>query len=168
MTIIGFKRRLCWFFVNHVYVGTRHFEKKRKLLQKLGHQVGKGSKIVGPIFCTGQLIIGEDCWIGKNLMVNGNGTVIIGNRCDVAPEVTFQTGGHNVGNHDRRAGEGFTANISVGNGCWIGVRSTLLGGIKIDDGCVIAACSCVNRNVEKDMLVGGVPAKVLKENVEWK
>lgn len=60
----------------------------------IGYRIGKGSKVVGPIECLGQFECGENCWIGKNLKINGNGTVKIGNNCDIAPEVTFQTGGH--------------------------------------------------------------------------
>lgn len=40
-------------------------------------------------FCTGTLCIGANCWIGRNLTVHGNGSVIIGDNCDIAPDVTF-------------------------------------------------------------------------------
>ena len=150
------------FLINSIYSGTKAFEKKRKLLNKLGHQIGEGTKIVTPFFCTGKLITGKDCWIGKNLTINGNGTVIIGDNCDIAPEVTFQTGSHKIGSHNRRAGDGFNADIKLGDGCWVGVRSTLLGGVEVEDGCIIAACACVNKSVAKNTLVGGVPSKVIR------
>lgn len=165
MTLQGIKNRWAYYLVNQWYAGTREkfFEKKRRLLNSLGHEIGEGTKIVGPVECSGKLVIGRDCWIGKNLTVNGNGTVFIGDRCDIAPEVTFQTGSHEIGNHERRAGEGLRENVVVGNGCWIGGRSTILGGVCIGDGAVVAACACVNKNVEHDTLVGGVPAKVIRE-----
>lgn len=163
MTYKGLQKRMCMFLVNHVYSGTKHFEKKRRLLQKAGFTIGEGSKIVGPIFCTGQLIIGKNCWIGKNLTVNGNGTVTIGDCCDIAPDVTFQTGTHRIGTHGRRAGEGSNRDIFVGNGCWLCVRSTVLGGVRIGDGSVVAACGCVNKDVAQDTLVGGVPADTIRK-----
>lgn len=163
MTLLGFKRRILWFLINKVYVGTKSFEKKRTLMMKLGHEIGQGTKVVGPVFCTGKMIVGENCWLGKNLFVNGNGTVKIGNNCDIAPEVAFQTGGHEIGNADRRAGKGIKYDISVGNGCWIGARSTILGGVHISDGCVVAACACVCKDTEEDSLVGGVPARMIKK-----
>ena len=163
MTITGIKTRWRWFLINRVYSGTTHFEQKRKLLIKLGHNVGKGTKIVGPIYSTGCLDIGEDCWIGKNLTFNGNGTVRIGYNCDIAPEVTFQTGSHKIGTHEHRAGEGYNADITIGNGCWLGVRSTVVAGVSVGDGSVVAACACVTKSVSEDMLVGGIPAKVIKE-----
>ena len=106
--------------------------------------------------------IGKNCWIGKNLIGNGNGFIQIGDNCDIAPEVTFLTGGHQIGTHTRRAGVGEHYTISVGNGVWIGARSTLLRSISIGDGSVIAACSCVHRDVGCDLLVAGVPARPVR------
>lgn len=163
MTLAGMKNRLYGFLVNHVYAGTRHFEKKRVLLQKMGHSIGQGTKIVGPVFCTGKLRIGQNCWIGKNLTVNGNGTVTIGDNCDIAPEVTFQTGTHEIGTHQRRAGAGSNRDIHVGSGCWLCVRSTVLGGVRIMDGSVVAACACVTADVEENTVTGGVPAKTIRK-----
>lgn len=165
MTLRGLKIKWAYYCVNKRFAGTKskHFEKKRMLLNSIGHEIGEGTKIVGPVDCTGKLIAGKNCWIGKNLTINGNGTVVIGDNCDLAPEVVFQTGGHETGTHERRAGRGFNKDITVGNGCWIGGRSTILGGVRIGDGCIVAACACVNKNVGDDNLVGGVPAGVIKE-----
>ena len=163
MTLTGMKNRIYWVLINHVYAGTRCFEKKRILLEKLGHQIGEGTKVVGPLFCTGRLVIGENCWIGKNLKVNGNAVVTIGSNCDIAPEVTFQTGTHAIGAHQRRAGSGFNQDIFVGDGCWLCVRSTILGGVHIGNGSVVAACACVSADVEQDTVVGGVPAKTIRK-----
>lgn len=153
--INGIKRRTTLFLVNHVYRGTGHFEKKRKLLNRIGFEIGEGTKVVGPIECTGHLIVGKNCWIGKNLKVNGNGTVTIGDNCDIAPEVTFQTGGHLIGDETRRAGEGVIFNQSVGSGTWIGGRSTILNGTNIGKSCMIAGCACVIRDIPDNSLAGG-------------
>ena len=73
----GLKRRYNLFLVNKRYCGAKDFEKKRKLLNAIGYEIGEGTKIVGPIECYGKLKIGENCWIGKNFKVNGNGAVEI-------------------------------------------------------------------------------------------
>lgn len=161
----GIKNRFVYFCVNKLYVGTnqKFFERKRKLLNLIGHEIAEGTKVVGPLECTGKLIVGKNSWIGKNLKINGNGTVVIGNNCDIGPEVTFQTGSHEPGTYLRRAGNGFNSSITVGNGVWIGVRATILSGVQIGNGCVVGACACVNKTMSEDILIGGVPAKNIKE-----
>lgn len=161
--IRAIKKRWVLYLVNKVYKGTAHFKRKRKLLQSIGWKIGAGTKIVAPIEVCGTIVIGGNCWIGKNLRVNGNGTVTIGDNCDIAPEVTFQTGGHKIGSADRRAGEGCIFNQRVGDGSWIGGRSTILNNTTIGKSCVVAGCSCVVKDVEDNCLVGGVPAKVIRK-----
>ena len=51
---------------------------------------------------------------------------------------------------------------------WIGTRVTVLNGVRVGDGAVIAAGSLVTADVPAGSLVGGVPAKIIKENVDWK
>lgn len=58
--------------------------------------------------------------------------------------------------------------IVIGNNVWIGLNVTILKGVTIGDGAVIAAGSVVTKNVAPRSLVGGVPAKVIRENVKWK
>jgi acetyltransferase-like isoleucine patch superfamily enzyme len=60
-----------------------------------------------------------------------------------------------------------TLPIRIGNNVWIGVKATILKGVTIGDGAVIAAGSVVNKDVPAYSLVGGVPAKVLRSNVNW-
>lgn len=160
----GVKRKYVFFCVNRLYAGAkpRFFERKRKLLNSIGFELGEGTKVVGPIEWTGSFRCGKNCWLGKNMKINGNGSVIMGDNCDVAPEVTFQTGGHEIGTADRRAGAGCIFHQAVGNGVWIGGRVTILNNAHIGDGCVIAGCACVTKDVPDNLLVGGVPAKTIK------
>ena len=162
MKIRTLKKYVSLFLVNKIYAGVKHFEKKRKLLNSIGYEIGEDSKIVGPIDNTGKLTVGKNCWIGKNLTIHGNGEVIIGDNCDIAPDVMFLTGGHKIGDSFRRAGEGEKYSIRIGNGVWIGARSTVSGNVQIGNGSVVAACACVTKGIEENKLVGGVPAKVIR------
>lgn len=137
------KQILVKYMVNHLLVGTKYFRLKRNLLRSIGYQIGENTKIVGPVINTGSICIGKNCWIGKNLTVHGNGTVIIGDNCDIAPDVMFLTGGHQIGDATRRANQGETYTITVGNGVWIGARATVLLNTTVGDGAVISACTCV-------------------------
>ena len=61
-----------------------------------------------------------------------------------------------------------TQPIIIGNNVWIGTNVTILKGVTIGDGAIIAAGSVVTKNIPAHTLATGIPAKVIKENVEWK
>ncbi|MBN9312778.1 MAG: acyltransferase [Chryseobacterium sp.] len=61
-----------------------------------------------------------------------------------------------------------TAPIVIGNKVWIGTNVTVLKGVTIGDGAVIAAGSLVNKDIPENCLAAGVPAKVIRTNVQWK
>jgi maltose O-acetyltransferase len=166
MKIIFFKicRKFCLFIINNFFSTTNFFYLKNILLKISGISVGKNSKIVGPIRIgtVASLKIGNDCWIGSGLNIYGNGNVAIGDRCDLAPDISFVTGSHEIGDTNRRAGKGISYSIEVSDGCWIGARATIVGNIKINTSSIVGASSLVNKNVLENTIVGGVPAKVIK------
>ena len=147
------------FLVNKLFCGTRFFGIKRKLLKNCGFVIGKNTKVVGPLRVTGDLIIGENCWIGTGFTVHGNGSVTIGSDCDIAPDVVFLTGSHEIGDSGRRAGKGKKFDIVIGNSSWVGARSTFCENIAIGNSCIIGACSFVNKNFSTDTFIAGAPAK---------
>jgi len=92
-----------------------------------------------------------------------DGPVRIGSHCDIGPGVMLVTGSHFLGESKRRAGNGFAEPIVIGNGCWIGARSLILGGVTVGDSCVIAAGSVViPGEYPSHVLLSGVPAGVTK------
>ena len=58
--------------------------------------------------------------------------------------------------------------IIIGSHVWVGDRATILKGVTIGSGSVIACGAIVTRDVPENTLVAGVPAKVIRENVHWK
>lgn len=165
MNIKNHCRKIVLFVINHFMSGNYLWKTKNKLLRLFGVSIGENVKIVGPLkidVCS-NLKIGDNCWIGRNLTVMGNSDVVIGDNCDLAPDVYFVTGTHEIGDFKRRAGKGYCQPINVGHGCWIGVKAILLAGVNLGDGCVVAAGSVVNKSVENNLLVGGIPARTLKK-----
>lgn len=57
--------------------------------------------------------------------------------------------------------------IYIGNHCWIGTNAIILPGTKLGNNCVVAAGSIVNKEFPNNCLIGGIPARILKENIEW-
>ena len=117
------------------------------------------------IYGRGKLHIGKDTWLSPGVIIHThtNADIHIGDCCDIGPNVEFIPGSHRISNASRRAGEGIAKPITVGNGTWIGARSIILGGITIGEGCVIAAGSVVTKNVPKNSLVAGIPARIKRQ-----
>ena len=163
-TVSKISRKVCLFIINNFFSTTRYFKLKRYLLNFSGIKVGKDTKVVAPLYLgtVATLTIGEGCWIGSGLNIYGNGNVVIGDRCDIAPDVSFVTGSHEMGGVERRAGKGVSYEIKIENGCWIGARVTILGDVTISNSSVIGTCSLVNKSIAASVIAAGVPAKIVK------
>jgi acetyltransferase-like isoleucine patch superfamily enzyme len=81
----------------------------------------------------------------------------------VGARVLFLTSGHEIGPSERRAGPVHSSPITVEDGCWIGAGSILLPGVTIGRGSIVAAGSVVTKDVAPDTLVGGIPARPIRE-----
>lgn len=141
--------------------------KVRKLILKAsGCKIASGVAINYDIKVAGNAIeIQENTWlsIGSRLVssYNWNERIKIGKNCDIGPFVVIQTGTHEIGNSERRAGKGKCLPVTIGEGTWVGARATILGGANIGNGCVIGAGSLVlPGNYPENSLLVGVPAKV--------
>lgn len=157
------KRNICIGVVNTFLKGTHFYSIKRNLLRIGGIQVARNVRVVAPIFVTADLTIGENTFIGREFSVYGNGSVAIGKNCDFGPAVSVLTGSHEIGDANHRAGNGKSYHITFEDGSWIGARSTFLGDISVKKGAVIASGAVVINEVAENTLVGGVPAKMIKE-----
>ena len=58
--------------------------------------------------------------------------------------------------------------IKIGNHVWIGQGASILKGVRIGDGSIVAAAAVVTKDVPAHVAVGGIPAKVINENINWK
>jgi maltose O-acetyltransferase len=146
---------------------SRFFQLRRWLLRIAKVNVAENVSFCGRgwVYGRGILTIGCDTWIspGSVFYTHLDAPVSIGSNCDIGPGVEFVTGGHTIGDPTRRAGIGNAKAISIGNGCWIGARSTILGGVQVGAGCVIAAGSVVTQDVPPHCLVAGVPARIKRK-----
>jgi maltose O-acetyltransferase len=128
--------------------------------------MGRGACVCGRgwIYGRGALSIGDGSWLspGVTIHTHREASIAIGNRCDIGPGVEFITGSHVIGDPKRRAGAGTARPIAVGDGCWIGAGSRVLGGVRIGEGAIVAAGAVVTRDVASHTLVAGVPAVAKK------
>lgn len=154
-----------WIF-NHFCSGYTHFWKlKNAVLHLACVSTESTTKVVGPIHMGSAVIlhVGSGTWLGTDFYVYGSGECTIGNNCDIAPNVRVITGSHDIGNSNRRAGTGKHFKVGVGDGCWIGADSSIYGDTYIGNGSIVAVGAVVNKTVAPNSLVGGVPAKIIRD-----
>lgn len=119
-----------------------------------------------------KLIIGVNCKMGDYVHIAAGERVIIGDNCLMASKIYISDINH--GDYsgifeysspstmpDSRTL--YTRPVTIGNNVWIGENVSILSGVNIGDGCIIGANSVVNRNIPKNCIVAGVPAKVIKK-----
>ena len=111
------------------------------------------------------LTVGANVGLGTHSFYGCAGGITIGNNVLVGNYVSFHSENHIFDNRERViADQGVTRKgIVVGNDCWIGAKSTILDGAIIGDGCVVAAGSVVRGEIPPFSVIGGIPAKVIKQ-----
>jgi acetyltransferase-like isoleucine patch superfamily enzyme len=144
------------------------FRTRTALLRAAGVTIGKHSLIQGKLRVTGPgnpcelLNIGEGTLITGGLHVDLGAAVRIGDMVRIGHDVSLLTINHAVGPCYLRAGTSFFAEIVIGNGAWLASRCTVLPGVSIGAGAIVAAGSVVTRDVPAHTLVAGVPARVIR------
>lgn len=136
---------------------------RKRLLGLSGIQIGRETKIHGKCWFGGSdIYIGDRSWINYGVTFDNSARITIGADCLIGPQVIFVTSGHKIGPPSRRGGDATAAAISIGDGCWIGARASVLAGVTVGDGCVIAAGSVVVGDCVANTLYAGVPAKPIR------
>ena len=103
--------------------------------------VNKGAMIE----CACHISIGDDCLLGRDVLIRDSDGHIIDNNLD---RVSIP--------------------VVIEDHVWIGSKAMVLKGVRIGKGAIVAAGAVVTRDVPAGCLVAGVPAKVIRENVTWK
>lgn len=110
--------------------------------------------------------MGKGCYINRGVEFYSGSSrdvkIELSDNVWIGPHVFFCCGTHEIGEMNKRAGNSYYKSIIVEKGVWIGANATILPGVHIGEGAVIAAGAIVNKDVEKNCLYGGVPAKLIK------
>jgi acetyltransferase-like isoleucine patch superfamily enzyme len=164
------------------YIVFKHRTIKKNKSLRLGYMsycydtcFGKNNIVYDHTILVG-VSIGDYSYIGGNCKIQ---YATIGKFCSIGPDVRIGLGIHPT--HFKSTYPGFYTNsdyyrvdklynfdgeeykkVEIGNDVWIGARATILDGVKVGDGAVIAAGAVVTKDVPPYAIVGGVPAKVIK------
>lgn len=109
--------------------------------------------------------VGRNTFINVGLRVSAfpGAEVTIGQHCLIGPQVSMETIHHNLMWDESELWGIGGKPIVIRNKCWIGARVTILGGVTVGEGSVVAAGAVVTKDVPPYSLVGGVPAKLIRQ-----
>jgi maltose O-acetyltransferase len=142
---------------------------RTKILRLAGVAIGHGTTIGGTLSVHGagrpasRIRIGKNCWINDSCVLDASAPITIGNNVALGQGVMILTNTHLLGPSEYRAGPLVSLSVIVGDGAWIGARTTVLPGVTIGTGAIVAAGAVVNKSVAADTMVAGVPARLVRE-----
>ena len=124
-----------------------------------GHlEVLSGLRLTGE----GRLTVGDCCFLNHECLIDTAGDVTLGRNVALANRVALLTSGHETDDPRSRAGRRTLRPIVIGDGAWLGANVTVLGGVTIGEGAVVAAGSLVRADVPPHTLWAGVPARLVR------
>ena len=162
--------RFIAYLTNHVLTHVPSYTLRHGWLRRmLGVRIGQGTSILmGCRFYfyrllgrgAGGLLVGENTIINRHCYFDMRGGIRIGSNVSISPEVSFITSQHLVDDPDFGIQD---LEIVVEDRAWIGSRVTILPGVRVGEGAVVAAGAVVAKDVEPFAVVGGTPARKIKD-----
>ncbi len=135
----------------------------------MGHHVGIGSnsKLVTSTTFNNigkKIQIGDNVGIGEFAYLGGAGGLEIGSDCIIGQYFSCHPENHYFGKSDRliRLQGTHRKGIKIGENCWIGSKVSILDGVEIGQGCVIASGTVVTKSFPPNSILSGVPARLMK------
>ena len=122
-----------------------------------------GFRLIPPVYSDQgvNIRVGRDVFINQGCTLNDIGGIRIGDEVFIGPRVSLISSGHPV-DPARRRRQIFAAPIVIERGAWLCAGATVLHGVTVGEDSVVAAGAVVTRDVPAGVVVGGVPARVLR------
>ncbi|WP_127841239.1 sugar O-acetyltransferase [Actinomyces wuliandei] len=143
-------------------------QRRAALATELFASLGQGSWLEAPIYCAygSHTSIGAGCWFNTGTTLIDDAEIRIGDRVLFGPYVTITTAGHPIDPGLRSTGAQFSAVVTIEDEAWLGANVTVLPGVTIGRGSVVAAGAVVTANVPPMTVVAGVPARIVRSITE--
>lgn len=130
----------------------------------LDTELPEGLNVLAPVYFdyVGKTRFGTGCFVNHGCYFMDGGRITIGKNVFIGPFCGFYTASHPLDIQDRNRGLERALPITIGDNCWFGANVTVLQGVTIGSGCVIAAGSVVTKDLPDNAMAAGVPAVVKK------
>ena len=149
------------------YTATSEAERGRReaLLRELFGEIGDGPAVEPPFHCDYgyNVAVGDDFFANYGCVFLDGNAIEFGDRCLLGPGVHVYTPTHPVDPDERATGRERAVPVAVGDDVWIGGRAVLNPGVTVGDEAVVASGAVVTEDVPERVVVGGNPARVLRE-----
>lgn len=164
---IPFRLRLKLFEYSRMIKGTKGLVIRYVLLKTVTEKCGDNVSIHPNVFLLNphKLKLGNNVSIHPLCYIESLGEIEIGDDVSIAHGVTIMSTGHNFDRLDTQINNqgSFCEKVVIENNVWIGAKATILSGNRVNTGSVIAASAVVTKDVSKNSIVGGIPARLIKE-----
>lgn len=146
-------------------VESTDIETQEQIIRDLFGSTGEFVSVQQPFRCD----YGANIHVGDGFLTNYNVTILdiaevrIGEHVMIGPNTLITTVGHPLSRTGRRAWKAQASPVTIGDDVWVGGNVVILPGVSIGSNVVIAAGAVVTRSVPDNCVVGGVPARILRE-----
>jgi len=132
---------------------------KNRFLRLAGIQAGRRVIVSFGFQCIypSNIILQDLVCLGHNNIFWAFHRIVVGSRTQTARDLLIVSGSHDVNSYEPLANQ----EVVIGQGCWIGARVTILGGVRVGKGCVIGAGSIVKESIPDWSIAVGSPARVV-------
>jgi maltose O-acetyltransferase len=132
-------------------------------LRLCGLHLGTGTLVQPCHIGSPRLRVGARSYIGVGCVFDGRAPITIGSDVALGDQTMLVTSSHDHADPRHRAGTASGRPVRIDDGCWLGVRVTVLPGVHVGAGCVLAAGAVVVRDCEPHGLYAGVPARRVRD-----
>lgn len=158
------------YVVNDVLPHIPFWTIRKFILKNLKLSLGKGSFVMKDVYFMSlpKIRIGSSSHINKGCLLDGRGSLTIGDNVSVSFGAKILSGGHD---HQSEMFRGVFLPVRIEDNVWIGANATILQNVRIGKGAVVCAGAVVTKDVEPYAIVGGVPARKIGErnhNLQYK
>ncbi len=137
---------------------------REALIKQIFCKTGKSCWVESPFFCDHgyNISVGENFFAAANCVMLDCGKITIGNNVLIGPNVGIYTVNHALNPENRAKGYEISRPVVICDDVWIGGNASIIGGVTIGKGSVIAAGSVVIRDIPDGVVAAGNPARVIR------